>query len=208
MQPRINLMLHRLKAIKEHYGTLTDVSELHLLDAVGYDWLLTPPVSTYQGFSAFFAWCIEADAFDHIYNDKKQRYSSFASFNRSGYRAVEAFLKTLEIYTSTALCDLVVEGHIDIAAMQAYLVLVGFQTFRDYENALLANDVDFFPKTAKAKAALSSYNDQKQCIEFARLAVDAMPDFNRGDYFEDMQTIRAVVCAVSGLSMPTKQGGI
>jgi hypothetical protein len=206
MKARIELMLQRLKGIKEHYGTLIDVSELHRLEAVGYDWVLTPPVSTYQGFSSFFASCVEADVFDHIYNEKQQRYSSFPAFNRLGYRAVEAFLKTLEIYTSNALQEVIVEGIIDTAAMQAYMVLVGHKTLRDYESTLLGRDIDFFPKTAKRRASLSSYNDQKKCIEFAGLAVDAMPDFQRGEYFDDMQAIRAVVCAVSGLSMPTVRG--
>lgn len=201
-EARINNLIRKLREVKEYYGTLTDTQALHVLELARFDWVGTPHVHFAPALTDFFVYCVEMNVFDYVQTKDGQKYSNFAGFNRSGYRGVEAFLRTLSNYESLQFYELELQIDIDISASMVYLHLVGSATTEQQQTALLSDRVNFFPKTPAEIQALAVYNAQKKRIEVAKQVIEAMPDFAPSDFYTDIADITAIVCAVSGWELP------
>lgn len=199
---RVHNLIRKLREVKEYYGNLTNPQILHVLELARFDWIGTPNVHFSAALTDFFVYCVEMNVFDHTLTKDGKKYSDFTGFNRSGYRNVEAFLRTLSNYENVQLFEEQIRCDIDITASIAYLQFLNPQTIMQEETELLAQDVNFFPKTPQDMHVFSLYNAQKKRIEIAKQVIEAMPDFAPRNYYADIADITAIVCAVSGWEMP------
>jgi hypothetical protein len=105
-------------------------------------------------------------------------YSNFKSFNRSGYREVEAFLQTISNYWAIQNLEVQQQWEVEQPVYIAFGILQGSETFSQYEAGILSKKVDFFPKTNEGRVALSIHRGEMAALDIARTIVGAMPDFD------------------------------
>lgn len=201
-ESRVHHLIRKLREVKEYYGTLTNSQILHVLELARYDWIGTPPVHFSGALTDFFVYCVEMNVFDHVQTKDGKKYSNFGGFNRSGYREVEAFLRTLSNYESVQFYEIEVQNDIDLTASIVYLHLVKSRTIEQEEALLLSGKFDFFAKTPDGIRKLAEYNAHKNRIEIAKQVIEAMPDFEPTNFYADIADITAVVCSVSGWEHP------
>ena len=150
----------------------------------------------------FFVYCVEMNVFDHVQTKDGKKYSNFGGFNRSGYREVEAFLRTLSNYESVQFYELEVQNDIDLTASMVYLHLVKSRTIEQEEALLFSVKFDFFSIIPDEMRKMAEYKAHKRRIEVAKQVIEAMPDFEPTNFYADIADITAVVCSVSGWEHP------
>lgn len=189
IKSRTNKLLYNLKEIKEFFGTLTDCEILHALDFARFDWLYAPAVMNITEVAAYFVWCVEQNIFTLISTDDGKKYSNFSAFNRSGYRHVEAFLRTIDNYWCMQNLEVQQQWAIENPVLIAFSVLNGSKRFAEYEAELFAENIDFFPKTNEGRLKLIKHRENMAALEIARTIVDAMPDFDIRQLFANAKEI-------------------